>query len=130
MTIRQGDTISEIAMKMYGSQNILAFDLIKELNPHIENLNRLVIGERVWFPALIRETLIRQQDDGSYQLILGAFVSEWDAARAAATARRAGYTAIISRQRVYGARSLYRVTLEGLEDLTVVERAWRFVNLG
>lgn len=130
VTIRQGDTISEIAMKMYGSQNILAFDLIKELNPHIENLNRLVIGERVWFPALIRETLIRQQDDGSYQLILGAFVSEWDAARAAATARRAGYTAIISRQRVYGARSLYRVTLEGLEDLTVVERAWRFVNLG
>lgn len=130
VTIRQGDTISEIAMKMYGSQNILAFDLIKEFNPHIENLNRLSIGERVWFPALTRETLIRQQDDGSYQLILGAFVNEWDAAHAAATARRAGYTASISRQRVYGARSLYRVTLEGLEDLTVVDRAWRFVNLG
>ena len=130
VTIGRGDTISEIATKMYGSQNILAFDLIKELNPHIKDLDRLAIGEQVWFPALVRETLLRQQDDGSYRLILGAFASEGDAARVAASARRAGYTAIISQQRVFGIQSLHRVELEGLKDLTAVDQAWRFIDLG
>ena len=130
VTIGRGDTISEIATKMYGSHNILAFDLIKELNPHIKDLDRLAVGEQVWFPALVRETLLRQQDDGSYRLILGAFVSEGDAARVAAAARRQGYTAIISQQRVFGTRSLHRVELEGLKDLTAVDRAWRFIDLG
>jgi hypothetical protein len=130
VTVERGDTISEIAAKMYGTQNILAFDLIKELNPHIKDLDRIAVGERVWFPALTRETLLRRQDDGSYRLILGVFTSEGAAVRVAEAARREGYSAIISQQRVFGAQSLHRVELEGLKDLTTIDRAWRFVNLG
>jgi hypothetical protein len=104
--------------------------LIKELNPHIKDLDRIAVGEQVWFPALARETLLRQQGDGSYRLILGAFTREGAAVRVAAAARREGYTAIISQQRVSGTHSLHRVELEGLEDLTAVDRAWHFFNLG
>jgi type II secretory pathway predicted ATPase ExeA len=128
VTIAPGETISGIAAKLYGSQSILALDLVKEMNPHLEDLNQIAIGEQVWFPVLNRETLLRPGADGSYQLIIGTFSSEGDAVRAVNAARRKGYTAMISQQQVSRAFPLYRVTLEGLKDLATVDRAWRFIN--
>jgi type II secretory pathway predicted ATPase ExeA/phage tail protein X len=128
VTIARGDTISHLAAKMYGNNNVLAFDMIKELNPHIANLDWLSVGTQVWLPALTRETLLRQQADGSYLLILGSFPNRAAAEKAAATARRRGYTVTITPQRISGSRLLHRVVLEGLNDLTAVDRAWRLVE--
>jgi hypothetical protein len=130
VTIAPGETISGIAAKLYGSQSILALDLIKEMNPHLEDLNQIAIGEQVWFPVLNREALLRPGADGSYHLIMGTFSSEGDAVRAVNAARRKGYTAVITPRQVSGALPLYRVTLEGLKDLATVDYAWRFINQG
>jgi hypothetical protein len=130
ITIARGDTISHIAIKMYGSSNLLAFDLIRELNPHIKDLDRIVVGDKILFPALTRETLLRKQADGSSQLIVGSFYSETEAEKLAKAAQRDGYSAIITQQKVFGSRSLYRVALEGLKDPATIEQAWLQVAQG
>jgi general secretion pathway protein A len=128
VTIARGDTMSAIVLKVYGTYNALAFDLIKEFNPHIEDLDRIAAGEHVWLPFPTRATLLRQQPDGSYHLIVGSFHSEAEAERAARKARRAGYTVTITPRRMSGTRLLHRVALEGLQDLATVERAWSLVG--
>ncbi len=115
---------------MYGTYNVLAFDLLKEINPHIEDLDRIAVGEQVWLPFLTRELLLRQQADGSYHLIIGAFHMAADAQRVVRAARRAGYAATITERRMSGTRLLHRVELEGLEDVTAVDRAWNVMVKG
>lgn len=115
---------------MYGAYNVLAFDLLKEYNPHIEDLDRITIGKQVWLPFLTRELLLRQQADGSYHLIIGAFHMEAAAQRVVRAARRAGYAATITQRRMSGTRLLHRVELEGLQDLTAVDRAWNIAGKG
>ena len=127
ITVAPGDTISRIAIQMYGGNNLLAFDLIKELNSHIEDLDRITVGEKILFPALTQETLVRPQPDGSFWLILGSFYNESDAEKLARSLRRDGYTVTVASQKVFGSRSLYRVTLEGLKDPVAIDQAWRHI---
>lgn len=130
ITIAPGDTISRIAIKMYGGNNLLAFDLIKELNPQIEDLDRIAVGEKIRFPALTKETLMRPQPDGSSWLILESFYSEDEAEKLAKKMRQNGYAVTVSSHQVFGSHSLYRVTLEGLKDPAVIEQAWLQVAQG
>lgn len=124
VTITRGDTITAIVFKVYGNYNVLAFDLIKEFNPHIADLNRIAVGKQVWLPFLTRETLLRKQADGSYHLIIGSFHRKGNAERVARTARRQGYAVTITQRRMSGTHLLHRVEIERLRDLAAVDRAW------
>lgn len=128
ITIARGDTIAKIVFKVYGNYNVLALALIKEFNPHLEDLDRIIIGERIWLPFLTRETLLRPQADGSYHLILGVFHSKGEAERMARRAVRQGYAVTITQQQMSGTRLLQRVELEKLPDLAAVDRAWGFIG--
>ena len=129
ITVARGDTVSELVLKVYGNFSALALDLIKEFNPTIADLDRILIGQRLVLPSLSRETLLRKQEDGQYRLILGTFVKETEAEKAAQAARSKGYTATVIKRRVAaGARSLYRVELEQLPDTAAVDRAWELVD--
>jgi general secretion pathway protein A len=128
ITIARGNTISEIVLKMYGSHNALAFDLIKEFNPQLEDLDRIAVGDQVWLPFLTRDTLLRKQADGSYHFIVGAFHSEGEADRSARAARRRGYSVLISKQKISGTHVLHRVEIEKLQDLAAVDRVWSLVE--
>ncbi len=130
VTITRGDTITAIVFKVYGNYNVLAFDLIKEFNPHIADLDRIAVGEQVWLPFLTRETLLRKQADGSYHLIIGSFHREGEAERVARTARRQGYAVTITQRRMSGTHLLHRVEIEQLQDLAAVDRAWSMVVQG
>src|SRR5262249_9535818 len=117
ITVARGDTVSELILKVYGNYNTLALDLIKEFNPDIADLDRIIIGQRLILPSLSRETLLRKQDDGKYRLILGTFAKETEAEKVAQEARGQGYVATVTKRRVTsGGRPLYRVELEKLPD--------------
>ena len=73
ITVVRGDTVSELVLKVYGNYSALALDLIKEFNPTIADLDRILVGQRLILPSLSRETLLRKQEDGEYRLILGTF---------------------------------------------------------
>lgn len=131
ITVARGDTVSELILKVYGNYNALALDLIKEFNPNIVDLDRIIVGQRLVLPTLSRETLLRKQDDGKYRLILGTFAKEIEAEKAAQEVRGKGYVATVTKRRVtVGGRPLYRVELEKLPDTATVDRAWKLINGG
>jgi hypothetical protein len=46
----KGDYISKIALEVYGYANEEILALIKKHNPHIKDINRVEVGEKVLFP--------------------------------------------------------------------------------
>ncbi|MFQ5902519.1 MAG: hypothetical protein ACE5JO_02405, partial [Candidatus Binatia bacterium] len=124
IVINPGTTISEIVYKVYGNYNTLALDLIKEFNPHIENLNWVMAGEKLFTPPLTSETLLRKQPDDSYKLILASLSSSIGAADLAQGVRNKGYKAMVTPRRVSDTLLLHRVEIRGLENLEAVNQAW------
>jgi type II secretory pathway predicted ATPase ExeA len=129
VVVSRGTTLSALVLETYGNYNILAIDLIKELNPQIKDINRIVEGEKIWLPPLTRETLLREQPDGSYHLILGSFRSPSEAERFAQKARRQGYTVVVVPQYAADTLVFYRVEVAQLRDPAAIERAWNLANI-
>jgi type II secretory pathway predicted ATPase ExeA len=117
VTIRYGSTIYTIASDAYGANAVLGMDLIKELNPEIQNLNWVFAGQDILLPILTRETLLRQQPDGSYRLIIGSFLSEKEANETAGRIIKAGYQILITPKRVSNNLTLHRLEIDGLKTL-------------
>ena len=124
ITVQSGSTVVEIATNVYGIQRNLGLDLIKEYNTHIENLNRIIAGQRLWLPPLSRETLVHQQPDGSYSLILASLRNPQQSAQLAQIARLKGYDVAVSRRRLSDDLTLYRVEINGLQNIDAVNQAW------
>jgi len=128
ITVQSGSTVAEIAANIYGTQRNLGLDLIKEYNTHIENLNRIIAGQRLWLPPLSRETLVRQQPDGSYRLILASHRNPQQSAQLAQIARLKGYDVVVTPRRVSDDLMLYRVEINGLENVDAVNQAWEIAS--
>jgi hypothetical protein len=128
ITVPHGVSVLDLVSQVYGERNLLALDLIKELNPHINDVDRVLEGEQLWMPLLTRGTLLRRQPDGSYHLILASFRKLRNAEERARTAHRKGYVVMISPQRVSEATLLYRVEIVELQETAAIEQAWRLVN--
>jgi len=126
-TIKRGTIVSKIITRAYGDYNTLAIDLVKEFNPHIQNLNLVFAGQRLWLPPLTQETLLRTQPDGSYRLILASFRSSLEAKEFAQIVRQKGYAAEIIPRRVSDNILLYRVEIQGLKNEEVYQ-AWDLIN--
>jgi general secretion pathway protein A len=115
--IQYGSTIYEIANSAYGVNAVLGMDLIKEFNPQIQNLNSVSAGQELVLPALTRETLIRQQSDGSYRLIIASYIKGTEADELAHRIDKEGYQVIITRKRVSNNLLLHRLEIDGLKTL-------------
>ena len=121
-------TVSDIVFATYGSYSALAFDLVREFNPHIPDLDRTVAGETLWFPPLGQDTLVRRQPDGSYLLVLKSFFSLADAQRYVRTVQADGYTVNILPQDISANQTLYRVQLQGLQTQEDAQQAWKLLS--
>jgi general secretion pathway protein A len=126
--LQAGETISSVVREVYGNYNSLALDLIKELNPHLEDLDRVAAGQKIWFPPLTQDTLLRAQSDSAYHLIVATFRHAAPAERFAQTLRAQGYRSTITSRRVSESVLLHRVEITDLADQEETQRAWRFVN--
>ncbi|MGB7951643.1 MAG: AAA family ATPase [Candidatus Binatia bacterium] len=122
--IEAGATIRKIAAAAYGTDAFLGMDLIKEYNPHITNLNRVIAGDTLSLPSLTQETMLRKQPDGSYRLIAASFPSEKAADQFARLLGDKGYQIEITPRKVSDKLLLHRVEIDGLKDLEEANRAW------
>jgi len=125
ITIEYGATIYKIAIDAYGENTVLGMDLIKEFNPQIENLNWIFAGGDLLLPPLTRETLLRQQPDGSYHLIAGSFRSRAGADEYARFLRNKGYQVTIKPRQVSDDLFLHRVEIDGLKNLEEADEIWQ-----
>ncbi len=51
-TVREGDYLSTLASQEYGFVNKMVLEWIQKHNPHIQDVNRITVGERILFPPL------------------------------------------------------------------------------
>lgn len=127
VTIQYGSTVFQIATDAYGGSAVLGMDLIKEFNPDIPNLNWINAGQDLLLPALSEETLLRQQADGSFRLLVASFLSRREAEEFAERIVRDGLSAIITVRPISNNLVLHRLEINGLKDL---EDAKRTVQIG
>jgi type II secretory pathway predicted ATPase ExeA len=121
--IQYGSTVYKIASDTYGANAVLGVDLIKEFNRQIQNVNRISAGEELLLPALTAETLLRQQPDGSYRVIVASFLRRREAEESARRLIKAGYQVVITPRRVSNDLLLYRLQIEGLKKNEEATRA-------
>jgi hypothetical protein len=122
-------TVFDLVLKTYGTYNILAIDLIQESNPHLKSIEKIMVGEKLWLPPLTQETLVREQPDGKYQLILASFRNKRDAEKFAQRVRSQGYVVTVIPRKVVENLVVQRVVIQELKDLDEVEKAWGLVNI-
>ena len=115
--VQYGSTIYEIANNTYGTNAVLGMDLIKEFNPQIKDLNWVSAGHKLVLPALTQETLVRQHGDGSYRLIVAAFIKRTEADELANRIRKEGYQVIVTTKRVSTDLLLHRLEIDGLKSI-------------
>jgi general secretion pathway protein A len=125
VTIQHGATISKIAIDAYGANTALGMDLIKEFNPQIEDLNWVAAGQDLLLPSLTRDTLLRQQPDGSYSLIAASFHSQTGADEYARLLSNKGYQVSITQRWVADDLLLHRVEIDGLKNLEEANQIWQ-----
>jgi general secretion pathway protein A len=117
LTIQNGSTVFQIATDAYGSRSaILGIDLIKEFNPNIANLNWINAGQDLLLPALNEETLLRQQPDGSFRLIVASFLSRREAEDFAERIVRDGFPVVVTVRPVSNNLVLHRLEINGLKN--------------
>jgi len=124
VVIQPGFTVEKIAADTYGSNTMLGMDLIKEFNPKIANLNRVGSGQTLLVVPLSEATLLREQFDGSYRLIVGSFASGKEAQRCARRLTKEGYQFIITISKVSDSLLLQRVQIVGLKNLKEALQTW------
>ena len=124
VVIEPGSTVEKIAADVYGSNTMLGMDLIKEFNPKVDNLNRVVSGQNLLLVPLSEATLLREQSDGSYRLIVGSFASGKEAQRCARRLTKEGYQFIITISKVSDSLLLQRVQIVGLKNLKEALQTW------
>jgi len=91
-------------------------------------LNSIRAGEKIWFPPLLKETLVRQQPDQSFHLAVRAFRKQTDARQFAKSARVQDYVTVVTTYKMTDDLTISRVEIEGLADQDAVQRAWSLVN--
>jgi phage tail protein X len=69
VTVRPGDTLAEIALRVYGRQTYTLLDLLGAVNPEIEDPSRIIAGAVLLFPSLEAQTRIVTADGGDLQVI-------------------------------------------------------------
>lgn len=126
--LQPGETISTAVRNIYGNYNSLALDLIKEFNPHLEDLDRVVAGQKIWFPSFSLDTLLRMQDDGTYHLIVATFRNHDPAERFARKLREQNYQVQVLPRRVSESVLLHRVEIINLSNREEAQHAWHFVT--
>jgi general secretion pathway protein A len=117
VVIQYGSTVQGIAIDAYKANAALGLDLIKEFNPQIENLNKVSAGRELVLPPLTAETLVRQQPDGSYSLVIASFPGRKEAEALAGRVTQAGYRVAIKPRRVSDDILLHRLEIDGLKNL-------------
>ena len=122
--IETGSTVYEIAINAYGANAVLGMDLIKEFNPQMTNINWVFAGKELMLPLIGPETLIRPQHDGSYNLIIGSFLTRAEAEESVRRLNKGGYQGVITQKRVSNDLSLHRLEVNGFKTVDEAARMY------
>jgi general secretion pathway protein A len=128
VVLSAGTTLSAVASHAYGENFLLGLDLIAELSAGVQDVDRVAAGQLVQLPPLTRDTLVREDVDGSYTLILAVLRNRSAADRLARAVQSRGYEVQIEVRRLSRSLQLHRVEIRGLQGREAVEATWRLAT--
>jgi hypothetical protein len=75
VVVGQGDVLSRLVAETYGRADLTMLDFVKTANPDVDNIDVLLVGQRLRFPPFEPRALVHRVDDSVYRLHL---VTVWD----------------------------------------------------
>jgi general secretion pathway protein A len=116
VVVRDGDSVSSIAMRKYGQANYTVLDLLKLANPEVRNINVISVGQTLRLPELGESFPVL--NDGAGRLALLVY-STSHAVRASAlqnALRARGFDAHVSGGSIGEGLPTFRVVVSGFAD--------------
>ena len=118
--VRQGDSLSRLAMEKYGQATPTILDMLKLANPRLSDVDVIPVGQTIRLPELSDgfPTLV----EGSGHLTLLVYSSlRMDRAQALQKALRGhGFDARVATGRFGAQKPIYRVVVSGFSDRSEV----------
>ena len=75
VAVPKGKTLFSFARDYYHRANTTLVDYILECNPHIKDMDRIPIDQKISVPGILEGSLLVQSPDGSWKIRLGTFES-------------------------------------------------------
>jgi phage tail protein X len=127
---KEGDMVSAMAVQEYGVSNKTIWDIIKRANPDIQDLDRIVVGQKIILPALDMDSIILKDENGAFSIHIATFRSYGSAADYASRFLGEQYPMAISPVRIVGEKMWYRVSVGSVPSRReAIELAARIVEL-
>jgi general secretion pathway protein A len=79
--VKQGTSLSSIALKYYKEANLTLIDHILERNPKITNPDLILVNQKIKIPEMNSSLLIKQSLNGACKVHLGTFATMKEAVR-------------------------------------------------
>jgi general secretion pathway protein A len=73
VTVKEGQTLSQLTQKYYGRGNITLIEFILELNPEITNVHLILVNQEIKIPKITEDLLIIQAPDRTLEIHAGTF---------------------------------------------------------
>ena len=73
VTVKEGETISQLTQKYYGRADLTLIDFLLELNPEITNVHLIMVDQKIRIPHITEELLIIPYPDHTYKIHAGTF---------------------------------------------------------
>ena len=73
VSVKEGQTISQLTQKYYGTVNETFVDHILDLNPNITNVHLIMVDQKIKIPKITEELVIIQSPDHTYKIHVGTF---------------------------------------------------------
>jgi general secretion pathway protein A len=129
ISAKPGDIISSLATKEYGTLTDTIFDMIKRANPSIKDLNLIYIGDKVILPPLDIQSMIIQEDDGTFSIHLATFPADTDGRKLQTAFSNNTYKVSLRPVQILGSQTWQRVTLGNFPDRTTAIDYFKAVDV-
>jgi general secretion pathway protein A len=73
VTVKEGQTVSQLTQKYYGRVDLTLIDLLLELNPEITNVHLIMVDQEIRIPHITEELLIIPYSNHTYKIHAGTF---------------------------------------------------------
>ena len=125
VVVRNGDSMSQIAVRKYGQASYTILDLLKLANPELTDIDVITVGQTIKLPELGEGFPILNDGAGQYALLVFSTPQEHRASSFQKVLRGHGLDARVLGADVGSQKRMYRVVLSGFKQRDDVIAAGR-----
>jgi general secretion pathway protein A len=111
ITVKDGDSFAQIAVRRYGQSSYTILDLLKLANPQVEDINRISAGQTLALPRLNQGFSVLQQEGGGYGVLVFSTPISSRAAALSRALRSRGFAADVATGSIGPGRTVQRVII-------------------